>query len=176
VLVAADENERALRTQRLGAIESTFDPLSISADVAREWGRLAAAVSNRGDRPRRRAIDLAIAATAICRELARRRRRRAQDREGAFAARCIKEDIERQTGHRTWVQAVVVFWSEFPDGLVDDGRCIFVHGPRLHALMQGRPNRLSKTHAEEIASAITCIADRESSEDIAPVSRELSRA
>jgi predicted nucleic acid-binding protein len=64
VLIAADENERALRTQRLGAIESTFDPLPISAEVAREWGRLAAAVSNRGGRPRRRAIDLAIAATA----------------------------------------------------------------------------------------------------------------
>jgi len=64
VLVAADEDERALRTQRLGAIESTFDPLPISADVAREWGRLAAAVSNRGGQPRRRAIDLAIAATA----------------------------------------------------------------------------------------------------------------
>jgi predicted nucleic acid-binding protein len=64
VLVAADDDERALRTQRLGAIESTFDPLPITADVAREWGRLAAAVSNRGGQPRRRAIDLAIAATA----------------------------------------------------------------------------------------------------------------
>jgi Nuclease-related domain len=92
------------------------------------------------------------------------------------AAASLKEDIERQTGHRTWVQAVVVFWSEFPDGLVDDGRCIFVHGPRLQALMQGRPNRLSQTHAEDIAAAIACIADRESSENTAPVSRELSRA
>jgi predicted nucleic acid-binding protein len=64
VLIAAEENERALRIQRLGAIESTFDPLPISVDIAREWGRLAAAVSNRGGRPRRRAIDLAIAATA----------------------------------------------------------------------------------------------------------------
>jgi predicted nucleic acid-binding protein len=64
VLVAADEDERARRTQRLGVIESTFDPLAITADVAREWGRLAAAVSNRGGQPRRRAIDLAIAATA----------------------------------------------------------------------------------------------------------------
>jgi predicted nucleic acid-binding protein len=64
VLVAADDDERALRTQRLGAIESAFDPLPITADVAREWGRLAAAVSNRGGQPRRRAIDLAIAATS----------------------------------------------------------------------------------------------------------------
>jgi predicted nucleic acid-binding protein len=64
VLVATDEEERARRTRRLGLIESTFDPLPIDADVAREWGRLAAAVSRRGGRPRRRAIDLAIAATA----------------------------------------------------------------------------------------------------------------
>lgn len=64
VLVAPDDEERALRTQRLGAIESAFDPLPIGADVAREWGRLASAVSNRGGQPRRRAIDLAIAATA----------------------------------------------------------------------------------------------------------------
>jgi toxin FitB len=64
VLIAADEDERARRSLRLGAIESTFDPLPISAEVAREWGRLAAALSNRGGRPRRRAIDLAIAATA----------------------------------------------------------------------------------------------------------------
>jgi predicted nucleic acid-binding protein len=64
VLVAADEDERAVRTQRLGVIESTFDPLPVTADVAREWGRLAAAVSNRGGRPRRRAIDLALVATA----------------------------------------------------------------------------------------------------------------
>ena len=45
-------------------IEATFDPLPVDAPVAREWGRLAAAVAERGGRPRRRAIDLAIAATA----------------------------------------------------------------------------------------------------------------
>jgi len=45
-------------------IEATFDPLAIDAAVAREWGRLAAAVAERGEQPRRRAVDLAIAATA----------------------------------------------------------------------------------------------------------------
>ncbi len=64
VLIAADDDERALRTQRLGAIESAFNPLQITAEIAREWGRLAAAVSTRGGQPRRRTIDLAIAATA----------------------------------------------------------------------------------------------------------------
>jgi predicted nucleic acid-binding protein len=64
VLVAADEDERARRALRLGVIESTFEPLPIDASVAREWGRLAAAVRMRGGQPRRRAMDLAIAATA----------------------------------------------------------------------------------------------------------------
>jgi predicted nucleic acid-binding protein len=64
VLVAKDDDERALRSQRLGAIEAAFDPLPVDAAVAREWGRLAAAVVNRGGNPRRRAPDLLIAATA----------------------------------------------------------------------------------------------------------------
>jgi predicted nucleic acid-binding protein len=63
-LIATDPDERALRAQRLGVIEATFDPLPVDAPVAREWGRLAAAVAQRGGQPRRRAIDLAIAATA----------------------------------------------------------------------------------------------------------------
>jgi predicted nucleic acid-binding protein len=64
VLVAADEDERARRSQRLGVVEAIFDPLPVDAAVAREWGRLAAAIVNRGGRPRRRALDLVIAATA----------------------------------------------------------------------------------------------------------------
>jgi toxin FitB len=64
VIVAKDDDERALRSQRLGAIEAAFDPLPVDAAVAREWGRLAAAVVNRGGNPRRRALDLLIAATA----------------------------------------------------------------------------------------------------------------
>jgi predicted nucleic acid-binding protein len=64
VLVAADDDERARRVARLAAIEATFDPLPVSVEVARVWGQLAAAVARRGGNPRRRQIDLAIAATA----------------------------------------------------------------------------------------------------------------
>jgi predicted nucleic acid-binding protein len=64
LLVARDSDERARRAQRLAVIEATFDPLPIDAAVGREWGRLAAAVAERGGRRRRRAMDLAIAATA----------------------------------------------------------------------------------------------------------------
>jgi predicted nucleic acid-binding protein len=64
VLVAASDDERARRSQRLGIVEATFDPLPVDAAVAREWGRLAAALVGRGGKPRRRAVDLVIAATA----------------------------------------------------------------------------------------------------------------
>ena len=63
-LISSDPDERAPRTQRLGVVEATFDPLPVDAAVTREWGRLAAAVADRGGQTRRRAIDLAIAATA----------------------------------------------------------------------------------------------------------------
>jgi predicted nucleic acid-binding protein len=65
LLVAADDDTRALRAARLGLVEARYpDPLPIDDRVAREWGRLQAAVANRGGQPRRRSADLAIAATA----------------------------------------------------------------------------------------------------------------
>jgi predicted nucleic acid-binding protein len=64
VLVARDDEARALRMRRLGAIESHFDALPFDAAAARECGRLHAIVAQRGGQPRRRALDLAIAATA----------------------------------------------------------------------------------------------------------------
>jgi predicted nucleic acid-binding protein len=63
-LLARDNDERARRTDRLAVVEATFDPLPVSVEVARAWGRLAAAVAQRGGKPRRRQLDLAIAATA----------------------------------------------------------------------------------------------------------------
>lgn len=65
VLVATEDGERARRTARLAVVEAAFDPLPITPEVARMWGRLAAAVIHRGGNPRRRQIDLAIAATAV---------------------------------------------------------------------------------------------------------------
>ncbi len=65
VLVATDDDERARRMDRLAAIEAALDPLPITPEIARAWGRLAAAVTQRGGNPRRRQVDLAIASTAL---------------------------------------------------------------------------------------------------------------
>jgi hypothetical protein len=65
LLVAGDDQTRAIRASRLGLIEARFpDPLPVDDRVAREWGRLQAVVSARGGQPRKRMADLAIAATA----------------------------------------------------------------------------------------------------------------
>ena len=64
VLVARSDDIRATRLRRLATIEQTFQALPIDATVAREYGRLAAAVVAGGRKPRTRSLDLLIAATA----------------------------------------------------------------------------------------------------------------
>lgn len=52
-LLAREDDERARRTDRLAVVEATFDPLPVTVEVSRAWGRLAAAVARRGGEPRR---------------------------------------------------------------------------------------------------------------------------
>jgi predicted nucleic acid-binding protein len=65
VLVAGSDATRAERLRRLAVIERTFDALPVDEVVAREYGRLAAAVVAAGRKPRARMADLLIAATAV---------------------------------------------------------------------------------------------------------------
>ena len=65
-----DAAERGRRQQQLQIVEATFDPLPFDARCARAYGRVFAAISKSGRKPRvRRAVDLLIAATAIANEL-----------------------------------------------------------------------------------------------------------
>jgi len=62
---AADPGERSLRQDRLQRVEATFDTIAFDVAAARAYGRVFAAVSISGRKPRgRRALDLLIAATA----------------------------------------------------------------------------------------------------------------
>ena len=63
---ATDEPaERARRQDRLQQLESWVEPMPFDGDCARAYGRIYAAVLAAGRRPRRRAADLLIAATAL---------------------------------------------------------------------------------------------------------------
>jgi toxin FitB len=64
VLLAQDPSERARRLRRLGFVEAEFDPIPVDTTTARTWGSLATVSVERGLQPRRRAMDLLIAATA----------------------------------------------------------------------------------------------------------------
>ena len=57
--------ERARRLEILQRAESEFDPIPFGPEAARIFGRVSAAVTATGRKPRRRIADLLIAATAI---------------------------------------------------------------------------------------------------------------
>lgn len=64
VLVTADPAIRAERLRRLLQLQRAFDALPVDHDVAASYGQLAVAVAGIGRQPRRRVMDLLIAATA----------------------------------------------------------------------------------------------------------------
>ena len=66
---ATTADERARRQDRLQRTEAVFDPLPFGLEAARAYGRIHAAVVNRGRQPRRRFADLLIAATALAENL-----------------------------------------------------------------------------------------------------------
>ena len=64
VLVATSPDVRAERLRRLSLLQQQFDALPVDEAVAVSYGRLASAVVDAGRQPRRRVMDLLIAATA----------------------------------------------------------------------------------------------------------------
>jgi Nuclease-related domain len=83
-----------------------------------------------------------------------RLRPRALADAGAF-----RDDVLRVAGQRVWVQAVVVFWSEFPAGCVTDGRCVYIHGSRLAEWIARRPHQLSGVETEDMFATVALLAD-----------------
>lgn len=86
------------------------------------------------------------------RELTRLRRR-------AFtAATNLRDELEAATGRPSWVQPVIVVWSPFPAGCVQDGRCAVVAGPRLGDWLRRRPGQLAPERADELHAALRSLA------------------
>lgn len=75
-------------------------------------------------------------------------------------AAAFRDELRRFAGVRTWVQAVVVVWSQLPAGSLTDGRCVYVHGSRLQEWLQRRPHQLEAARVDEIAAAARRLADR----------------
>jgi len=81
-----------------------------------------------------------------------------QRRRALAAAANLRREIEDTTGRPGWVQAVVVVWSEFPAGCLQDGRCAFVSGPRLIDWLRRRPDQLSVERVAEVHAALEQLA------------------
>ncbi|MGB3896732.1 type II toxin-antitoxin system VapC family toxin [Mycolicibacter sinensis] len=64
-----EPTERARRLDVLQRAENEFDPIPFTAEAARIYGRLCAAVISAGRKPRRRVADLMIAAVAVAEDL-----------------------------------------------------------------------------------------------------------
>ena len=65
----AANRERARRVAVLQQTENEFDAVAFDTDAARMFGQMAAALKTAGRTPRRRALDLMIAATAATHQL-----------------------------------------------------------------------------------------------------------
>jgi hypothetical protein len=74
-------------------------------------------------------------------------------------AGAFRDDVLRVAGQRLWVQAVVVFWSEFPAGCVVDGRCVYLHGSRLAEWIARRPHQLNPVESEDVFAAVALLAE-----------------
>ena len=69
-VLAADDAERARRTEQLQRAEATFETVPFDPPCARAYGRVFAGVSAIGRKPRgARVVDLMIAATALASDL-----------------------------------------------------------------------------------------------------------
>ena len=80
--------------------------------------------------------------------------------EFTHLARCMRgralrlqQDIARATGV-TNVQAVVVFWNGFPDGLVEENRVVYVAGDRLVSWLEAQPATIGAAAVPSVASAV----------------------
>jgi hypothetical protein len=69
----------------------------------------------------------------------------------------LKQRISHRTGIR-WVQAVVVFWSDFPQEVVEDGSCVYLHGTQLVAWLERSGEELDPPDVEGIAEALDQLA------------------
>jgi hypothetical protein len=74
-------------------------------------------------------------------------------------AAAFRRDVERVTGRRLWVQAVVVVWSEFPAGSVVDGRCVYIHGSRLPDWLARRPHQLDPAETDDVAATVAALVE-----------------
>jgi hypothetical protein len=81
-------------------------------------------------------------------------------RSSALAgAASLKQDIERQTGRRQWVQAVVVLWSGFDEGIEESEKCVLIQGTHLRGWLEARADMLDDDATALLTAGVHGVAD-----------------
>jgi len=80
-------------------------------------------------------------------------------RQALGAAARLHREIEQRVGQPGWVCAVVVFWSEFPEGHAEHEKCVFIHGSQLRSWLEARPVTLSPGQVAMIAASVAQLAE-----------------
>jgi hypothetical protein len=81
---------------------------------------------------------------------------------GTFRGQAVRlrEALQSDTESVPWVQAVVAIWGEFPQGIVEDPKVVYLEAPRLTEWLQSRRVVLSAERIERLASTKIIAADR----------------
>jgi len=66
----------------------------------------------------------------------------------------LKTRLQESCGERLWVQALVVFWCDFPQGIVEHDRVVWLHGDRLIDWLAAREQRLSSERVMRVGVAV----------------------
>jgi hypothetical protein len=89
-------------------------------------------------------------------------------RNGALGgAAHLYRALKQRTSHASWVQAVVVLWADFDEGIYEDQRCVVVHGGRLCDWIASRPAALDRPTTNELVEAVQAIATEASPHELA---------
>ena len=70
-------------------------------------------------------------------------------------ARTVKSRLEQRLGSRApWVQAVVVVWGDFPQGLHDEEHVVYVRGEQLREWLTELPERVNAPQRAALVTAL----------------------
>jgi hypothetical protein len=87
-------------------------------------------------------------------------------RSGALSgAAGLYKELRRRGCRPPWVHAVVVLWSDFEEGVHEDGSCVLVHGSRLCQWISERPATLDQATTDELVKGVQAIATQSRSDE-----------
>lgn len=69
-------------------------------------------------------------------------------------ARETHSRIRASSRIRLWVTPVMVVWADFPQRVVDENRCVYVHGDELVAWLRGGQQMIAPSRMQTIAAAV----------------------